>query len=126
MPTRRTGFVCHELYMWHNTGNYAGIMPYGNPVQPYEHAETPETKRRFRNLVEVSGMLRHLSVIEPREATEEEILRFHTREHLERVKMLSAGIGGDAGPAHAARDTLSFGMPCRAGYHTIPHGKRCI
>ena len=98
MPTRRTGFVCHELYMWHNTGNYAGIMPYGNPVQPYEHAENPETKRRFRNLVEVSGMLRHLSLIEPREASEEEILRVHTREHLERVKMLSAGIGGDAGP----------------------------
>ena len=98
MSTRRTGFVCHELYMWHNTGNYAGIMPYGNPVQPYEHAENPETKRRFRNLVEVSGLLKQLTVIEPRLATEAEILRFHTREHLERVRSLSAGIGGDAGP----------------------------
>jgi acetoin utilization deacetylase AcuC-like enzyme len=94
----RTGFVCHELYMWHNTGNYAGIMPYGNPVQPYEHAENPETKRRFRNLVEVSGLLKHLQALEPREATEEEVLRFHTRAHLEKVRELSAGIGGDAGP----------------------------
>jgi acetoin utilization deacetylase AcuC-like enzyme len=96
--TRRTGFVCHELYMWHNTGNYAGIMPYGNPVQPYEHAENPETKRRFRNLVEVSGLLEHLVSLAPRAATEEEILRFHTRAHLEKVRELSAGIGGDAGP----------------------------
>lgn len=94
---RRTGFVCHELYMWHNTGNYAGPMPYGNPVQPDIHAENPETKRRFRNLLEVAGLTPQLHNIAPRKATEEEILRFHTREHLERVKTLSAGIGGDAG-----------------------------
>ncbi len=29
-----TGFVYHGLYMWHNTGNFAAVMPYGNPVQP--------------------------------------------------------------------------------------------
>ena len=53
LKKRRTGFICHELYMWHDTGNYAGPMPYGNPVQPDIHAENPETKRRFRNLLEV-------------------------------------------------------------------------
>lgn len=97
-PIRRTAFICHELYMWHNTGNYAGAMPYGNPVQPFEHAEHPETKRRLRNLVEVSGLLKQLVVIEPRYATEAEILRFHTPDYLQRIKSLSAGIGGDAGP----------------------------
>lgn len=95
--TRRTGFVCHELYMWHDTGNYAGPMPYGNPVQPGEHAENPETKRRFRNLLEVAGMNDHLQPIAPRPATEEEILRFHTRRHLENVRSISAASGGDAG-----------------------------
>ncbi len=95
---RKTGFVCHELYMWHNTGNYAGPMPYGNPVQPDTHAENPETKRRFRNLLEVAGLTPQLHLIDPREATEEEILRFHTPDYLEKVKGLSAGIGGDAGP----------------------------
>ncbi len=84
MSTRqlRTGFVCHELYMWHNTGNYAGPVPYGNPVQPDTHAENPETKRRIRNLLEVAGLTPQLHLIDPREATEEEILRFHTPEHL--------------------------------------------
>ncbi|WP_232059246.1 class II histone deacetylase [Kineobactrum salinum] len=95
---RKTGLVAHELYMWHNTGNYAGPVPYGNPVQPDTHAENPETKRRFRNLLEVAGLTPLLQPIAPREATEEEVLRFHTREYLEKLKSLSAGIGGDAGP----------------------------
>ena len=34
-----TGFVYHELYMWHENGNFAGFMPYGNPVQPFVHSE---------------------------------------------------------------------------------------
>ena len=69
-PTRKTGLVAHELYMWHDTGNYAGPMPYGNPVQPGTHAENPETKRRFRNLLEVAGMNDALTHIKPRSATE--------------------------------------------------------
>ena len=81
-----SGFVFHELYMWHNTGNFAGVIPYGNPVQPYEHAENPETKRRFRNLLEVSGLLKELQSIEAREATDEEILRFHTKDYLEKIR----------------------------------------
>lgn len=43
-------------------------------------------------------MLKQLQLIEPREATEQEILRFHTADYLETLKKLSAGIGGDAGP----------------------------
>lgn len=82
----KTGFVYHELYMWHNTGNFAGALPYGNPVQPYEHVENPETKRRFRNLLEVSGLLKQLTMIEPREATEEEVLRFHTKDYFEKIR----------------------------------------
>ena len=53
-----TDFVYHELYMWHATPNFAGVIPYGNLVQPYKHAENPETKRRFRNLIDVSGLSR--------------------------------------------------------------------
>lgn len=84
--------------MWHNTGNYAGPMPYGNPVQPDTHAENPETKRRFRNLLEVAGLTPQLHAIAPRAATREEILRFHTPAHLDKLQQLSAAHGGDAGP----------------------------
>jgi acetoin utilization deacetylase AcuC-like enzyme len=91
-----TGFVWHELYMWHNTWNWAQVFPPSLTVQPGEHAENPETKRRLRNLIEVSGLLEHLQPIKPRYATEEELARFHTREHIARIKALSAENGGDA------------------------------
>ena len=94
----KTGFLYHEIYMWHNTGNYAGIMPDGNPVQPGMHVENSDTKRRFRNLLEVSGLLDSLDVMKPATpATEKQLLRFHTQDHIDRIKALSAGEGGDAG-----------------------------
>jgi acetoin utilization deacetylase AcuC-like enzyme len=60
-------------------------------------AETPATKRRMRNLVEVAGLLDHLVPVAPRFATEEELERFHTPEHLALVRELSAGVGGSVG-----------------------------
>lgn len=94
-----TGFVWHESYAWHNTGNHAAFVPAdGKTVQPDVHGEDPETKRRFRNLLEMSGLWDELVHIRPRMATEEDILRFHTRDYLERVKELSNTGGGEAGP----------------------------
>lgn len=92
-----TGFVFHELYLWHNTSNWAQVFPPGLTIQPGEHAENPETKRRIRNLLEVSGLLDHLIPIKPRAATEAEILRFHTPAHLEKIRSMSGSGGGDAG-----------------------------
>ena len=91
-----TGFVFHELYMWHNTWNWNQIFAPSLSIQPGEHAENPETKRRFRNLLEVSGLLDRLVPIKPRYATEDEIARFHTRGHIARIKAMSAENGGDA------------------------------
>lgn len=91
-----TALVWQELYMWHNTGNYAGIMPPGLTVQPYEHAENPETKRRFKNLLDVAGLTKQLVDLDVRPATEEEVLRVHTKDYLEKIKALNS-TGGDAG-----------------------------
>lgn len=93
-----TGFVHHERYLWHDNGNsYLGMGPGAPDFQPYEHVEHAESKRRIRNLLEVSGLLEQLVTIKPRAATEEEILRFHTREYLENIKALSQGFGTAAG-----------------------------
>jgi len=91
-----TGWVCHELYKWHNTHNWNQFYEPDLTLQPGEHAENPETKRRFRNLLEVSGLHEQVVQIKPRAATVEELLRFHTREHLEHIKSLSESGGGDA------------------------------
>lgn len=93
----KTGFVWDEQYMWHDTGSHAGIMPPGKSVQPGVHFENPETKRRFKNLLEVSGLYKKLILIEPRYATEKELLRVHTYEYVKEIKRLSDSTGGDAG-----------------------------
>jgi len=92
-----TGFVFHERYLWHDTRAAAGFVPAGGFVEPDRHAENPDTKRRLRNLLAVAGLEPKLVPIAPRPATEDELLRFHTRAHVERVKKLSAENGGDAG-----------------------------
>ncbi len=92
-----TGFLWHELYAWHDTGTGASVMPASLTVQPLGHIESAEGKRRIRNLVEVSGLIDHLVQLKPRPATEDEILRLHTREYVERVKKLSSEAGGEAG-----------------------------
>jgi acetoin utilization deacetylase AcuC-like enzyme len=92
-----TGFLWHELYAWHDTGTGAWVMPAGLTVQPLGHIESAEGKRRIRNLVEVSGLIDHLVQLKPSPATEDEILRLHTREYVERIKRLSSEAGGEAG-----------------------------
>jgi acetoin utilization deacetylase AcuC-like enzyme len=91
-----TGFVFHELYLWHNTWNWAQVFPPGLTVQPGTHAENPETKRRLRNLLEVSGILDNLTLIKPRSATFEEIARVHTDAHIAHIKAISDHGYGDA------------------------------
>jgi acetoin utilization deacetylase AcuC-like enzyme len=66
-------------------------------MQAWEHYENPETKRRFRNLVEVAGLFDDLVAPKPRMATVDEILRFHTPAYVESIRALSEASGGDAG-----------------------------
>lgn len=94
---RKTGWVCSELYMWHDTQRYNLTIAPSLTVQPGQHAENEETKRRFRNLVEVSGLLEDLTAIKPRTATDEELLRFHTPKHLRFLEDLCTSGGGLAG-----------------------------
>jgi acetoin utilization deacetylase AcuC-like enzyme len=83
--------------MWHDTGTGAWVIPAGLTVQPLGHLENAEGKRRIRNLLEVSGLIEHLVLIRPRAATEDEILRLHTPEYVDRIKTESSKLGGDAG-----------------------------
>jgi acetoin utilization deacetylase AcuC-like enzyme len=92
-----TGFVWHELYMWHDTGSSGLGTPAGLTFEPLVHIESVEGKRRVRNLLEVSGLMDHLVQMKPRMATEDEILRLHTPEYVNRIKKMSSATGGDAG-----------------------------
>jgi acetoin utilization deacetylase AcuC-like enzyme len=95
-----TGYLYHEIFGWHDTSSYAGVLP-SNPaagLQPYVHMENAETKRRMHELVVVSGLIDHLVRLALRPATDEEILRVHTTDHLARIEAESEQPkGGDAG-----------------------------
>jgi acetoin utilization deacetylase AcuC-like enzyme len=92
-----TGLVFHERYLWHDTGHGWVIPNDGILLQPTEHPENPETKRRMINLWRACGLLDQLTPIAPRPATVEEILRIHTVDYHDRIRVQSAAGGGDAG-----------------------------
>src|SRR5262245_39588556 len=92
-----TGCVYHDLYRGHETGRDTTMSPDRKWRQAWEHYENPETKRRFRNLVEVAGLFDDLVALKPRMATVDEILRFHTRAYVESIRAMSDASGGNAG-----------------------------
>lgn len=107
----KTGFACHESFFWHYAGSGALVLQAGGYVQNEGSSESPESKRRFKNLMEMSGLYKKLHLIEPRPATEEQVQYFHTKEHIEKVKSLSAGSGGESGVlAHVGVGSYEIAM----------------
>lgn len=96
MPSM-TGLVCHERYFWHDAGSGAGFADVNPYAQPDRHPESPDSKRRFLALLEVSGLADHLQRIPPRLASTEELGYFHTPDYIDRVARVSANGGGVIG-----------------------------
>ncbi|OCC02683.1 acetoin utilization protein [Labrys sp. WJW] len=114
-----TGWVWHERFGWHDTGTAAGFLK-GEFIQPLQHVESPESKARFASLVEVSGIAKALKRIEITKASDEDILRIHTSEHLDRMKALSADIrGGDMGDGVSPFGFAGVDLACLAAGGTI-------
>jgi acetoin utilization deacetylase AcuC-like enzyme len=92
-----TGFLWDERYAWHDTGTGAGFLSAGGLVEPEAHGESPATKRRLRNLLDVTGLLDLMTPLRARPATRAELLRLHTPAYVDHVRELSDAGGGDAG-----------------------------
>jgi acetoin utilization deacetylase AcuC-like enzyme len=91
---RTVGYVFEERYMWHRPFS----IQYSELVQPFQHWESPETKRRFHGLLSVTGLLKKLVPLRVTPATAEQVEYNHTREYIEGIKNQSARIeGGVAG-----------------------------
>lgn len=98
--TRRTAFFFDEHCLWHSAGQHALVMPVGGWVQPPAAgglAESPESKRRLKSLMDVSGLSRALDLRTAPMASEEDLLRIHPAEYLARFKTLSDAGGGELG-----------------------------
>ncbi len=94
-----TAFYSDERCFWHGGGNYAFTLPVGGLVQPLPGGlpENPETKRRLRNLIEVTGLIRDLSLHSADPATQADLARVHPETYLSAFKALSDTGGGEIG-----------------------------
>lgn len=145
--TRRTAFFFDELCLWHAAGPHALTLPVGGWVQPPAaagHAESPETKRRLKSLLDVSGLTARLQLRSAPPASDEDLLRVHPAHYLERFKALSDAGGGSlgqdapigpgsyeiarlsAGLAIAALDAVLAGEVDNAYSLSRPPGHHCL
>lgn len=95
-----TGFFTDERCFWHAGGSYALTLPLGGLVQPLAAgglAENPETKRRLKNLMEVTGLLSELDVRSADPASREMLARVHPTSYLDEFKRVSDAGGGELG-----------------------------
>ncbi len=94
-----TGFYWDERCFWHGGGNYAGTLPVGGLVQPLDGGlpESPETKRRLKNLIEVTGLARELDMRGADPATMDDLRRVHPQNYLSKFKQMSDAGGGEIG-----------------------------
>lgn len=95
-----TGFYFDEHCLWHSAGEQVLFLPVGGFLQPLATggaAEAPETKRRLKNLVEVSGLIDHLDRMSAPPLGREDLLRIHPQAYIDRFKALSDEAGGDMG-----------------------------
>jgi acetoin utilization deacetylase AcuC-like enzyme len=94
----KTGFVWDERFAWHDVGSGAGPLFAGGWIEPGElPAENAATKRRIRNLLDASGLLKELTPLTVIGADERTLALVHDREYIERVRSLSEGEGGSVG-----------------------------
>jgi acetoin utilization deacetylase AcuC-like enzyme len=140
-----TAFFTDERCFWHGGGNYSLTLPVGGFVQPGGGLpESPETKRRLKNLLEVSGLMAELSVRSAPEASREDLLRVHPAAYLDAFRAMSDAGGGElglrtpfgkggyeiaalsAGLAVAAVETVLTGAAQNAYALSRPPGHHCL
>ena len=93
-----TGYVFHERLMWHDTDAGGDMMPPGRYVEPGRHLESPDSKRRLHNRVQVSGLYDHLLPVSPEPITVVDLLRVHTPGHIDHIRQLGEIGASFAGP----------------------------
>jgi acetoin utilization deacetylase AcuC-like enzyme len=88
---RKVGYIFEEKFMWHNPW----IVSYTPLLQPFQHWEHTETKRRFHNLLVASNLydkLIHLKGFQP--GSRSDIESVHTARHIDDMKLQSSRMEG--------------------------------
>jgi acetoin utilization deacetylase AcuC-like enzyme len=101
-----TAFLFDESCFWHVGQMHAGTFPVGGWVQPPSgagFAESPDSKRRLKSLMDISGLSARLDCHGAPMAEDIDLLRVHPKSYLDEFRRLSEAGGGFVG------DNASFG-----------------
>ncbi|MEO0358302.1 MAG: class II histone deacetylase, partial [Pseudomonadota bacterium] len=122
-PTKTTGFYWDERCFWFGGGYYAGMLPVGGLVQPMASGglpENPETKRRLKNLMDVTGLSAQLTHEAADAVSYDAMARVHTADYLATFQATSDAGGGELGrrtpfgPGGYEQAAISAGLAQRA------------
>ena len=94
----KTALYWDEKCFWHTGHGYTFTALTGGLVQPLAAGglpEDPETKRRMKNLLDVTGLINDLDARSSEPATQEDLLRVHPASYLDAFKKLSDEHGGE-------------------------------
>jgi acetoin utilization deacetylase AcuC-like enzyme len=125
---RRIGLAWHERFAWYQAGIGAGFAPAGGTVQPYEAVDAPAPKARMRSLLDVTGMIDHLTPVAVSAAPEDSLTAFHDPDYLARLRGLEedghgeAGFSAPTGPDVYATARLAVGA-CYAVVEEVMSGR---
>lgn len=111
-----TAYLYHEAFAWHDAGTAAPLLP-SDPragLQPFQHLDSPDTKRRIHELIVVSGLVESLHRLPSAPATLEQVRAVHEDAYLERLRAAGDGTGGDAGDGISPLGRGGFDILLRA------------
>lgn len=101
----QTALFWDERCFWHHGAGYALTAPLGDLVQPLATGglpEDPETKRRLKNLIDVTGLGREIAQTSAPLASRNDLLRVHPERYLKAFQDLSDAGGGELTPGARA------------------------
>lgn len=107
------GYVFDDRYLQHNPGPRE-LRATGEPypfVDPIMHPSNYRLAMRSKHLIDLSGLGKELTRIDPFMAGEDDLTVYHSREYVDRVKDICARGGGDVGEgAPASRDSFEIAL----------------
>ena len=103
--------VCwSEQFAIHDSGRAGLYLPVGGLIEDDVHVDSTARITRTRNLLRTSGIDEAATILEPRKARVEEVLRVHSEEHVARMQEVSEAGEGDAGGGYTPMDAHSYGL----------------
>jgi acetoin utilization deacetylase AcuC-like enzyme len=114
----KTGLVWDGRYLEHDAGMalVSAKVAIDSIWEPQAHVARPTLVGRARRLLERSGLLAHLTQIDARVATIDEVTRVHTHQHVKHLRQICDQGGGEVGDfAPASPDTYDVALLAAGG-----------